>query len=64
MAKDAAAVSFCSRCHLPINPGASTARGEAVPPRHITVPGQPTDCPEPQSHGGPAGAPRSVSGQS
>ncbi|OKJ87280.1 hypothetical protein AMK32_08560 [Streptomyces sp. CB01883] len=46
MVKEPAGVKYCARCHRPVSLGADTARGESAEPRHITVPGQPTECPE------------------
>ncbi|WP_153288343.1 hypothetical protein [Streptomyces fagopyri] len=41
-----AAYSFCPRCQRPVTTGRRTPAGEAIPPRHVLVPGQPVDCPE------------------
>lgn len=45
MVKEPDGVTYCKGCGLPVSLGASNGRGETAEPRHITVPGQPTECP-------------------
>ncbi|MFF4316727.1 hypothetical protein [Streptomyces sp. NPDC001507] len=46
MVKEPDGVTFCKDCGLPVSLGATNGSGESVSPRHITEPGQPTECPE------------------
>lgn len=46
MVQAPAGTALCEKCHRPVSLGVNTARGENAEPRHITVPGQPTECPE------------------
>jgi hypothetical protein len=39
------ATSLCLRCHRPVAVPARTATELPKEPRHIGVPGNPTDCP-------------------
>jgi hypothetical protein len=45
MVKDTGGVTFCKGCGLPVSLGPTTARGESAPIRHVTLPGEPTECP-------------------
>ncbi|MGW7260807.1 hypothetical protein [Streptomyces sp. NPDC054834] len=46
MIKETPGATYCKRCDLPVSLGGTNARGESAAARHITVPDQPTECPE------------------